>query len=79
MTRLTSLLNTHQINLEASRTNVTEETQFNWRPGSSHRHPACQNESLERDQPSKAPPAKAFPNPDDAGPIVIPVVVQPGI
>jgi hypothetical protein len=33
MTHQTALLNTGPLNPEASRTNVLEETPFNWRPG----------------------------------------------
>jgi hypothetical protein len=66
----TVLLNTHPLNPEANCTNVSEETLFNWRPRSTCRHPARHKESLERDEPSKAPLAKPSPSPDDAGPIL---------
>jgi hypothetical protein len=70
MARQTSLLDTRPLNPEASCTNVSEETLFNWQPLSACRHPACHKESLEHNEPNKAPPAKPSPNPDDAGPIV---------
>ena len=70
MTHLTPLLNTCQLNPEASRTNVSEETPFNWHPLSACRHPAHHKELLEHDEPSKGSPAKPSPNPDDAEPIV---------
>eukprot|EP00063_Salmo_salar_P070491 XP_014045326.1 PREDICTED: UDP-N-acetylglucosamine transporter-like isoform X2 [Salmo salar] len=77
MTHLTTL------NPEASRTNVSEETSFNWRPGSAHRHPAHHKESLERHEPSKAPPARPSPIPDQLCAVLWdsqprPVVTQPG-
>ena len=68
--RQTTLLNTRPLNPEASCTNVLEETLFNWRPKSACRCPAHHKESLERDEPSKAPPAKPSNTPDEAGPIV---------
>uniref|UniRef100_A0AAZ3NQU2 HIT domain-containing protein n=1 Tax=Oncorhynchus tshawytscha TaxID=74940 RepID=A0AAZ3NQU2_ONCTS len=55
LTRLTVLLNTRQINPEASRTNVSVETQFNWQPGSACRHPAHHKESLECNRPMRRP------------------------
>jgi hypothetical protein len=70
MTHLTTLLNTRQLNPEASRTNLSEQTLFNWRPGSPCRHLACHKESLGHEEPSKAASVKPSPNPDNAGPIV---------
>ena len=70
MTRQTALLNTRQLNPKASRTNVSEDTPFNWRPRSACRRPTRHKESLERDELSKALPAKPSPNLDDAEPIV---------
>ena len=53
--RLTAFLNTHQLNPEASRNNVSEEAPFNWRPGSACRHQTRHKEWLGRDEPNKAP------------------------
>jgi hypothetical protein len=61
MTRLTTLLNIRQLNPEASRTNVLEETLFDWRPKLACRH---HKEPLELDEPSKAHPIKPTPNPN---------------
>ena len=70
MTRQPALLNARSLNPKACRTNVSEETLFNWRPKSACRRPAHHKESLERDEPNKALPAKPSPNPDVAGRIV---------
>ena len=84
MTRQTAVLNSRSLNPEASRTNVSEETAFNWPPKSAFRHPAHHKKLLEHDEPNKVPRAKPSPNPDDAEPIVWdsrsrPVMTQPGI
>ena len=63
-------VNTCSLNPEDSCTNVSKETPFNWLLKSDCRRPARHKESLECDKPSKVPPAKPSPNPDDAGPIV---------
>jgi hypothetical protein len=57
-------------NTEASYTNVSEETLFSWQRESDCRLPARHKESLEGDEPSKAPSVKPSPNPDNSGPIV---------
>jgi hypothetical protein len=67
MTRLTVLINTRQLNLEVSRTDLSEEALFNWWLGSARRQPGQHEVLLERNEPSKAKPS---PNPDDTGPIV---------
>jgi hypothetical protein len=60
------------LNPEASRTNVSEETQYTWRPCQRALRPARHRtqESLVRDGTRTSLPAKPSPNPDDAGPIV---------
>ena len=70
MNRQTALLKTRSLNPKASRTNVSEETPFSWRPQSVCRRLARHKESLELYEPSKAPRAKPSPNQDYAGPIV---------
>ena len=59
--RQTSLLNTRPLNQEASCTNVSEETPLNWWPKSACRLPAPHKESLEHDEPSKAPLCQTLP------------------
>ncbi|XP_029549967.1 neuroblastoma suppressor of tumorigenicity 1 isoform X1 [Salmo trutta] len=54
---------------EASRTIVSEETQYNWRRVSVHA-PGRHKESLERDGTRTFQPAKPSPNPNDEGSIV---------
>ena len=72
------------LNPEASRTNVSEETPYTWRPCQrACARPATQ-ESLEHDGTRASLPAKPSPNPEDAGPILrlltgLPVATQPGI
>jgi hypothetical protein len=61
MSRQTALLNTHTLNLEARCTNVSEETLSNWWLKSACRRPAHHKESLEHDEPSKAPPSQILP------------------
>ena len=58
------------LNPEASRTNVLEETLYNWRPRSAYRLPSRHNESLERDGTRKSQPVRPSPNLDGAGPVV---------
>ena len=57
------------LNPEASSTNVSEETHYNWRP----------QESLEGDGTRTSWLAKLYPNPDDAGPIVHRLIGLSGI
>jgi hypothetical protein len=54
----------------ASRTNVSEETPYSWRPEDSMHAPGRHKESLEHDGTRTSRPAKPSPNPDDVGPIV---------
>ncbi|KAK6302769.1 hypothetical protein J4Q44_G00271240 [Coregonus suidteri] len=57
------------LNPEASCTNVSEETPYNWRP-CQRAWPGPPQESLERYGTRTSQPAKPSPNPDDAVPIV---------
>jgi hypothetical protein len=58
------------LNMEASRTNVSEETPYNWRLKSVCVRPGRNMESLERDGTRTSRPAKLSPIPDDAASIV---------
>ena len=64
---------------EAIHTNVSEETQYNWRPKSACMRQACHTESLERNGTRTSWPAKPSPNPDDAGPIAHHLMGLPGM
>ena len=57
-------------NPEASRTNVSEETQCTWQPWLARTAPGPPQESLVRDETRTSLPAQTLPNPDAARPIV---------